>query len=234
MALYIFTGAGISAESGIQTFRGNDGLWDNHKISEICNINTWIQNYDKVHDFYNERRKLLGSVTPNRAHEMIATWSKKYDATVFTQNVDDLLEKAGCQNVIHLHGFLTEMVCQKCGKKTDIGYNSWTPDVALEHHQHCNGTKKLFIKPNVVFFHEMAPKYKILYDTLENLTSEDIFIVMGTSFQVIPIDAELFDTPCKKILADIVDNSQFDIWTKKFIGPATQEVYLIDDFLSQI
>ena len=106
--LIIFSGAGISAESGINTFRDTNGLWENHSIKEVCSENTWKHNFEAVHTFYNQRRVQLSEVQPNNAHKVVATLKKQYgdDCYVITQNVDDLFERAGCEDVLHVHGEL--------------------------------------------------------------------------------------------------------------------------------
>ena len=132
--LIIFSGAGISAESGINTFRDTNGLWEKYSIEEICTENTWKQNFDAVHVFYNQRRIQLQKVKPNRAHEVVSMLKKMYgdNCYVITQNVDDLFERAGCEDVLHVHGELTKMECTACvmfgtlamtyliSKKTDV------------------------------------------------------------------------------------------------------------------
>src|ERR1700748_76022 len=109
MQLIIFSGAGLSAESGIATFRDNaNSLWNRFDPTVLAHYATWRQNFDRVHEFYNWRRSQLADVVPNAAHYAIADWQKRYETIVFTQNVDDLLERAGCSNVVHLHGKLVE------------------------------------------------------------------------------------------------------------------------------
>src|SRR5690625_2670096 len=106
--IFIFTGSGISAESGLSTFRGNDGLWNNHSIDDVCNEYTWRENYALVHDFYNDLRQSLADTKPNEAHISIARIQQQFGdrVSIVTQNVDDLLERAGATNVLHLHGHL--------------------------------------------------------------------------------------------------------------------------------
>jgi NAD-dependent deacetylase len=182
--LVVFTGAGISADSGIQTFRDKDGLWENHSVDAVANLLTWKQNRELVHRFYNERRTQLANVEPNKAHFVVADWQKRYDAKVITQNIDDLFERAGCANVIHAHGDLKKMQCTAMGCPTwDIGYAEWS---AKEGRcPACNSLKG--VKPNVVFFNEIAPEYPKLWKIIESLTKEDVLVVIGTSGQVIDI-----------------------------------------------
>lgn len=191
--IVFFTGAGISAESGISTFRDKDGLWEKHKIEDICNFMTWQTNYDLVHKFYNERRIQLKNVVPNKIHQYIAKIQKEFhnkeinnekiQVEIITQNVDNLLEQAGCENVLHVHGFLTEIKCNKCHNITDIGYQEFKNDMIC---QECGS--KIF-KPNIVFFYESAPNYKQMFKIFDSLTKNDILIVLGTNGNVIPINS---------------------------------------------
>jgi len=122
--IIILSGAGISAPSGIQTFRDSDGLWENHAIEDVCHINSWVKNYDLVHKFYNQRRLQLANIKPNKIHHTIAMWQNKYgvDRVInMTQNVDNLFEKANTPKTLHLHGFLTQVKCNSCGLVKDIG-----------------------------------------------------------------------------------------------------------------
>lgn len=177
----IFSGAGLSASSGISTFRDSDGLWEQHDINEICMEGCLEWNYDATIGFYNKRREDIKDKHPNAAHKMIATIKEKYpnDVEVITQNVDDLLERAGCQDILHLHGFLKELRCMKCDEVINIEYakqeehNSSCPS--------CNGK----MRPNIVFFGEPAPMYEKLY---EKLQSCGLLVVIGTSGNVIDVN----------------------------------------------
>lgn len=186
--LIIFSGAGLSAESGISTFRDSNGLWENHKIDEVCNQFTWKNNFDLVHKFYNQRRVQLKDVEPNEAHKTIARLQEKYgnDCFVITQNVDDLLERAGVKNLMHVHGDLTRMHCEACGEKWSIGYEAW---------DHENGEcpkckSKKGVRPDIVFFGGVAPMYSYMHRAFENLMDKDsILVVIGTMGNVVPIAA---------------------------------------------
>jgi len=210
--IVIFSGAGISAESGIKTFRDADGLWENHKIEDICNQYTWEKNYERVHQFYNQRRFQLAEVKPNLAHEIVASIQKKYqdDCIIVTQNVDDMFERAGCKDVIHVHGELTKMECMACGEVYDIGYKEYVQE------QECPACKNTHIKPYIVFFGGQAPKYMDMYEAFEHLQNEDsIAVVIGTLGNVVQINANLEIMDCKKILNNLeespyIDDTQFD------------------------
>ncbi len=122
--VYIISGAGLSAESGIRTFRGSDGMWEEYSIEEVCSIYGWERDRDKVTEFYNKRRADISTKKPNYAHKRLAELKNKYPNNIYmlTQNVDDLLEKAGCKDVIHLHGTLTDLRCEMCETVFYIGY----------------------------------------------------------------------------------------------------------------
>lgn len=182
----VLSGAGLSAPSGIQTFRGTTGLWNDHHVDDICNIATWKRNFDIVHQFYSSRREALPTVKPNAGHYMIADWEKRYPGQIInmTQNIDDLLEEAGCQSVVHLHGELKSMKCLACGHVWDIGYSIW--DQTTDRCPECNSLRG--VKPNVVFFGENAPHYRTLYKQQGQLSIDDTFVVIGTSGIVINVD----------------------------------------------
>ncbi len=197
--LVVFTGAGLSAESGIATFRtGDNNLWANHSIDVVCNISTWKDNFDAVHAFYNERRLQIESAQPNAAHYEIAAWQKAHPCVLLTQNIDDLLERAGCTNVVHLHGSILDMHCRACGTRFAIGYRAWNP---VEDRCKCGSRKG--VKPGVVFFGEDAPLYTKLYDVLNALASDDVVVVCGTSGNVIRIGTYLNALPGHKLLNNL-------------------------------
>lgn len=225
--IIIFSGAGISAESGIKTFRDADGLWENHNIEDICNQYTWEQNYDQVHNFYNQRRLQLAEVEPNLAHEIVSSIKEKYqdDCIVITQNVDDMFERAGCNDVIHVHGELTKMECMACGEIFDIGYKEYRLG------DECPSCKNTHIKPYIVFFGGSAPRYMDMYQAFEYLQNEDsIAIVIGTLGNVIQINANLEIMECRKILNNLeespyIDDTQFD---KVYYEEATSAIEKIE------
>ena len=180
----ILSGAGLSAESGISTFRDGGGLWDEYDVSVICNYDSMEKNEDLTIEFYDKRRADLESKEPNRAHKVIAELKKEYcsDIAVITQNVDNLFEKAGMSSddVIHLHGFMPEVRCQSCERTYNIGY---------KNQREFNGglcpecSSKL--RPNIVFFGEQAPMYEKLS---EHISDCQLFIVIGTSGEVVGVN----------------------------------------------
>jgi NAD-dependent deacetylase len=233
--LIVFSGAGLSAESGIQTFRGASGLWNNVPISDVCDYLTWRQNYQKVHDFYNDRRVHLAGAEPNAAHRAIRQWQDRYETLIVTQNIDDLLERAGCEDVLHLHGFLTDMHCETCGAAWSMGYAAWNwQDRCRNSAIECDG----WVKPSVVFFNERAPAYSRLNQILTGLQPDDVIVVMGTSSKVIPFHIYLDGQPGFKIANNLEpdprgineDDTTFDVLLFK---PATQAVEDIDAILRQ-
>jgi NAD-dependent deacetylase len=184
--IIILTGAGISAESGIQTFRDSDGLWENNSVEEICNESTWKKNFKQVHGFYNDRRKELEGKEPNKIHITIAKIKDKYkdDCIVITQNVDNLFEKAGLTELMHVHGYLEEMKCENCGIKWNIGNAIW--DISNDRCK-CGSSKG--VRPNIVLFGGAAPLYSYMNRGFEYLKNpESILIVLGTSGNVIDVD----------------------------------------------
>lgn len=202
--LVIFSGAGLSADSGIQTFRDSNGLWMNHNVDQVANGLTWKNNWDVVRKFYNARRTELGTVEPNSMHRFIADWQKQYPTVVFTQNIDNLLERAGCTDVIHLHGNLTELKCEACGTVWDVGYSEHGETDRCTYFK-CNSLKG--VRPNVVFFHETAPNYRVMYNVFSSLTEKDCVLVIGTSGQVIDINSLIFDRPGMKILNNLAPSA---------------------------
>ena len=182
--LTVLTGAGVSAESGITTFRDSDGLWENHKVEDVASIEGWYRNPSLVLDFYNERRAQLPTVRPNAAHIAIAELEKDYDVTVVTQNVDNLHERAGSTRIIHLHGELTKVRPENCCNEMDgfdestvfdIGY-----DVINLGDLAPNGAQ---LRPHIVWFGEPVPYINAAIDHVENA---DVLLIVGTSLQVYP------------------------------------------------
>ena len=174
--LVVLSGAGISAESGVSTFRDNGGLWDNYRIEDVATPEAWRKNQELVLDFYNQRRKQALNVSPNAAHEALVALEKDYDVTIITQNVDNLHERAGSSNVIHLHGELFKV---RSTRNADLVYDldGWE----LKTGDLCELGSQL--RPHIVWFGEGVP----LMDKAVDITSEaDIFLVIGTSLAVYP------------------------------------------------
>ena len=178
--LVILSGAGISKESGIGTFRDKDGLWKKHDALKLASIEGWNEDPQAVLDFYNARRRQLLEVQPNKAHELLAELEDWYDVSIITQNVDDLHERAGSSHVIHLHGELAK-VCSSIDKeKTDcIEFRPLSNDIHL-------GDKAKDVsqlRPYIVWFGEPVPNMKVAMNTA---FEADFFVVIGTSLMVSP------------------------------------------------
>jgi len=173
----ILSGAGISAESGIRTFRDANGLWEEYDVMDVCSVEGFERNPKLVSDFYDARRADLCDKLANAAHEMVARLKRRHpeQIEVLTQNVDDMFERAGCPEVIHLHGTLTELRCEECGGVFEIGYESQEGATCPT----CEGDN---IRHNVVMFGEEAPMYAELQRAVEEC---DLFVVIGSSAQVI-------------------------------------------------
>ncbi len=173
--IVILTGAGISAESGIKTFRDSNGLWEGHDVMEVASPAGFKKNPELVLDFYNQRRRQLLNVQPNSAHLDLVKLEKKYDVTIITQNVDDLHERAGSSKVLHLHGELLksrstidEHLIYDCFSDILIG------DTCDNHHQ---------LRPHIVWFGEAVP---MLEKAIDIVADCDLLVIIGTSMQVYP------------------------------------------------
>ncbi|WP_410877567.1 SIR2 family NAD-dependent protein deacylase [Myroides sp. DW712] len=179
--LVVLSGAGMSAESGIKTFRDADGLWEGHDIMEVASPLGWAKNKAVVLQFYNDRRRQLLTCEPNAAHRAIAELQQHYKTTVITQNVDDLHERAGSMDVIHLHG---ELLKVRSEVNEQLIY-PWTTDLtALDHNEHGHG-----LRPHIVWFGEMVPE---LERAIPYVEAADVILIIGTSLQVYPA-ASLLD-----------------------------------------
>lgn len=174
--IVVLTGAGISADSGLSTFRDSDGLWANHRIEDVCTAEAMIYNRNGVIDFYNERRKELLGVEPNAAHYALAHLQDKFDVQIITQNVDDLHERAGSKNVLHLHGELLKLRSSK-NPEAIVDMDGWKQDYDTRHP---DGS---LLRPHIVFFGEAVPNLPAAVDLC---SKADMFIVIGTSLQVYP------------------------------------------------
>ena len=186
--LIVLTGAGISAESGIKTFRDSDGLWEGHNVLDVATPEGWHKNKTLVLDFYNQRRRQLHEVKPNRGHQILAELEKHFDVHIITQNVDDLHERAGSSNVLHLHGELLKVRSTK--NENDI--LDWKDDLNLGDFD-SNGNQ---LRPHIVWFGEAVPAMEEAINLAEQA---DFFAVIGTSLQVYPaaglIDYTNFNVP---------------------------------------
>lgn len=182
--IVVLTGAGISAESGIKTFRDGDGLWENHRIEDVATPEAWKRDPVLVQEFYNQRRRQLLTVTPNAGHLALVELEKKFDVQIITQNVDDLHERAGSSHVVHLHGELRKV---RSERYPNLVYD-WDRDLVMG--DLCDrGTQ---LRPFIVWFGESVP----MIETAAKITeTADILIIVGTSLQVYPAASLMIYAP---------------------------------------
>ena len=226
--IIFFSGAGVSADSGISTFRDSDGLWENYKIEEICQAGCLSWNREATLSFYDARREDLKDKKPNLAHILISELKNEYpkEIAVITQNIDDMFERAGCKGVIHLHGFLQELRCESCGFIKNIGYTK-------QYREEKCPTCKEYLRPNIVFFAEAAPMYEKLYAELEDC---EVFVCIGTSGAVLNIDM-LSQWAKYKILnnlepSNLIDERYFDeVYYEKASVAITKIISSVKQFL---
>ncbi len=173
--IVILTGAGISAESGIRTFRDAGGLWEGHRIEDVATPEAWKRQPEMVLEFYNARRRQLLTVQPNQAHRALVELQNNHDVVIITQNVDDLHERAGSKNVIHLHG---ELLKARSCIHEHLVY-AWSKDIIMG--DHCEKGEQL--RPHIVWFGEMVP---LLEKAIEEIYEAEIVLVIGSSMQVYP------------------------------------------------
>ena len=192
--IVILTGAGVSAESGLKTFRDSDGLWEGYNVEDVCTVDAWQRNPHLVQTFYNDRRKAVLEASPNAAHYALVRLEEKYEVHIITQNVDDLHERAGSSSVTHLHGVITRSQSSLNSAKTypldgwEIKMDSICEDGSL-------------LRPHVVFFGEAVPMFD---EAIKISARADIFAVIGTSLAVYPA-AGLVDYVPRGIVKYIVD-----------------------------
>jgi NAD-dependent deacetylase len=182
--IVVLTGAGISAESGIKTFRDGDGLWENHRIEDVATPEAWKRDPVLVQEFYNQRRRQLLTVTPNAGHLALVELEKKFDVQIITQNVDDLHERAGSNHIVHLHGELRKA---RSERYPDLVYD-WDRDLVIG--DLCErGTQ---LRPFIVWFGESVPMIEIAAKITE---TADILLIVGTSLQVYPAASLMIYAP---------------------------------------
>lgn len=186
--IVVLTGAGISAESGIQTFRDADGLWEGHDVMEVASPQGWERNQELVLDFYNKRRRQLLKVEPNEAHKALVKLEDKFKVEIITQNIDDLHERAGSKRVVHLHG---ELLKARSTFDEDLVMD-WKNDIRPG--DYCEHNHQL--RPHVVWFGEAVPMFQKAAEITEKA---DLLLIIGTSMQVYPaaglVDFAPYTTP---------------------------------------
>ncbi len=218
----VLTGAGISAESGLRTFRDSNGLWENHKVEDVATPEAYATNPELVYKFYNARRAQLQepSVVPNAAHEALARLEKQIgkDFLLVTQNVDDLHERAGSQRMIHMHGKLLSARCINSGEshRWEASFDETTP---------CPCCKPSgVLRPDIVWFGEMPLK---MDDIILALTKADLFISIGTSGQVYPAAGFVQvakDSGARTVELNLEPSDGFDMFDESYHGPASKVV----------
>lgn len=198
--IVIFSGAGMSAESGIQTFRDSGGLWEKYRIEEVATPEAWKKNKELVLDFYNQRRKQIIQAQPNEAHQIVSDLQRDYDVVVITQNIDDLHERAGSRQVLHLHGEI--MKARSTANETLVypikGHEIKMGDICEVGSQ---------LRPHIVWFGEMVPEMERAMMLLEDA---DVFVTIGTSLNVYPA-ANLMHASPENIPKYLIDPGDFNL-----------------------
>lgn len=228
--IVILSGAGISAESGLATFRSENGLWNHHKVEDVATTEAFARNPEYVHEFYNELRPELFAAKPNPAHFAITKLQKTYPAniSIVTQNVDTLHEKAGNENIYHIHGQINQIVCLNCGRI----FETWADIHSDDKCEYCETCGML--KPNIVFFGENL-LYMDKVDTL--LKNCDLFISIGTSGVVYPAAgfvqiAKYFGADTYEFNMEKTSNNM--LFDRHIYGPAgTTLPAFVDELLEQ-
>lgn len=221
-SIVVLTGAGISAASGIRTFRASDGLWENHRIEDVATPEAFVRNPVLVHEFYNGRRHQLcsGSVEPNPAHLALAAFEHQFEGRflLVTQNIDDLHERAGSRAVLHMHGELLKARCQRCD-----ALHEWRTDLSVETLAPCCGINGS-LRPHVVWFGEMPLEMERIEDALVEC---ELFIAVGTSGQVYPA-AGFCDLArangAHTIEINLAETATSQRFAEHLIGPASETV----------
>jgi NAD-dependent deacetylase len=193
--LVVLTGAGISAESGLRTFRDSDGLWENYRIEDVATPGAWKKDPELVLEFYNMRRKNVKDAKPNAAHLGLAELEKEYDVHIVTQNIDDLHERAGSTKVMHLHGEIFKMRSEKSDHLVYPIYD----DIKLGDKAE-DGAQ---LRPNIVWFEEEVP---MIAEAIPLMQSADIFVLIGTSLAVYPA-AGLVDYVRPDVIKYVIDKN---------------------------
>lgn len=219
-SIVILTGAGISAESGIRTFRDANGLWQNYRIEEVASPEAFARNPELVHDFYNQRRRQLQepNIQPNGAHHALARLEAEWegDFLLVTQNVDDLHERAGSRKLLQMHGSLIRALCLSCDERFEWRKDMSTNEVCPK----CRTTGKL--RPDIVWFGEMPYHMEVI---LEALNSCDLFISIGTSGVVYPAAGFAREAwKARRIEINIQDTDVSPLFHERRVGPASVEV----------
>lgn len=228
--IVVLTGAGMSAESGISTFRGGNGLWDEYPIEQVATPEGYRENPALVLEFYNKRRRQLLEVLPNKGHELLAELEDKYDVTVVTQNIDNLHERAGSSKIIHLHGELMK-VCSSREPYNEAYIRTLAPD-EIEVRLGDKAADGSQLRPFIVWFGESVPKIE---DAVEALSGVDAFIIIGTSLNVYPAAGLLNYVP-SSVPVYLIDPNDVSVPANRPVtvirkGASEGVRYLIDNYL---
>lgn len=231
MKIAILTGAGMSAESGLSTFRGAGGLWDSYPIEQVATPEGFAANPSLVLEFYNKRRKELLTALPNKGHELIAGLEKEHSVTVITQNVDDLHERAGSTDVIHLHGELMKVCSSRSPyDPTQVSMlTAATPDIFIGD-KAPDGSQ---LRPFIVWFGEAVPR---MDDAILALKGIDVFMIIGTSLNVYPA-AGLLNYVASNVPVYLIDPNEVEVRAMRRVvairkGASEGMQYFIDNYLS--
>ena len=217
MRITILTGAGISAESGLATFRASDGLWEEHRIEDVATPEGFAADPVLVHRFYNARRQKAAEAQPNAAHRALADLARRHSLTLVTQNVDDLHERGGSPDVVHMHGSLNRALCAACGQR-------WDAPMAMAPDDACPFCDASATRPDIVWFGEIPYHMDRIWQALEE---SDLFAAIGTSGNVYPAagfaqHAQRMGAECVELNLDASVNARdFD---RQILGPASQTV----------
>ncbi len=190
----VLTGAGVSAESGLRTFRDSNGLWEEYHVEDVATIDGWLRDPELVIDFYNKRRSQLKTALPNEAHKALARLEEKFDVSIITQNVDDLHERAGSRNILHLHGELTKV---RSESYPELIYTIGYKDIKIG--DKCD--KGCQLRPHIVWFGEAVP---LIEEASQIVSEADYLLIIGTSLQVYPAAGLIHYAKqgCRKYLVD--------------------------------
>lgn len=240
--IILFAGAGISAESGLATFREIGGIWDQFDVDEVCNIHAFKNAKEdakarkNIFNFYNLVKESILKAEPNEAHYQVARWQKQFGkdrVVILTANIDNLFEKAGCEDVIHIHGEIFNMHCYACAHTWNIG------DQAYDYKPRCPKCSSRLTKPNVVFFGEQAPLYEEMAYHVhpKRRSKDDTIIYVGSSMSVIPPHRLIPDYPSKDMCDRVLvnkDSHPFDkMFNYQYYGNATEQLLKVDTEIIQ-
>ena len=221
--LVVLTGAGISAESGLRTFRDSDGLWEGYNIEDVATPRAWRRDPQLVLDFYNMRRRDVLAAQPNSAHKALAELEQYFDVHIVTQNIDDLHERAGSKHVLHLHGEILKMRSDR----NEHNIQPITTDITLQHKADDGGQ----LRPHIVWFEEPVP---MIEEAIPIMYAADIFVLIGTSLAVYPA-AGLVDYVKEKVNKYVIDKRIPEVKRYRNVipieKPATEGVMLLKEAL---